>query len=348
MKSIEERLDILEEKIRAVSFRKNTGLGNEVGYYVFDYEEVKQVLGEQEGERFCQTYHLTPEGNFEGKNIPNLLQGTSKEISNKILENLYQYRKNRNKLHLDDKILTAWNGLMIGAFSYMYQVFEIEKYKVLAERAWKFLAQQIGTEELFVSWRQGRKQGRGFLDDYAFLAFGLLELYRATLEETYLEHSIYYCKRGIALFEDSKEGGFYLYGQKNEPLIARPKETYDGALPSGNSVMAYTMVKLWQITGDTEWEIFVVRQMEFLSAAAQEYPAGRCFYLLAELAIENPPEHIVCVLKEEADLKKLVTKQKEGADILVLREGTSTYPLLEDKSTLYICREKSCLPPVNV
>ena len=322
--------------------------GVEGKYYVFDYEEVKQVLGEQEGERFCQTYHLTPEGNFEGKNIPNLLQGTGKEISNEILENLYQYRKNRNKLHLDDKILTAWNGLMIGAFAYMYQVFEIEKYKVLAERAWKFLAQQIGTEELFVSWRQGRKQGRGFLDDYAFLAFGLLELYRATLEETYLEHSIYYCKRGIALFEDSKEGGFYLYGHKNEPLIARPKETYDGALPSGNSVMAYTMVKLWQITGDTEWEIFVVRQMEFLSAAAQEYPAGRCFYLLAELAIENPPEHIVCVLKEEADLKKLVTKQKEGADILVLREGTSTYPLLEDKSTLYICREKSCLPPVNV
>ena len=131
-------------------------------------------------------------------------------------------------------------------------------------------------------------------------------------------------------------------------MIAKPKETYDGAIPSGNSVMAYNLVKLWQITGWEEWRPYVERQMEFLAAAAKNYPAGQSFFLLAKLILENPPEHIVCVLKEEEDFKELESKQREGADILVLREETMSYPLLNDKTTLYICREKSCLPPVNI
>ncbi len=321
--------------------------GVEGKYYVFGYDEVKQVLGEKEGEHFCRVYNLTPEGNFEGKNIPNLLQGSGGTISDEVLQKIYQYRKKRSSLHLDDKILTAWNGLMIGAFAAMYQVFGKEKYRMLAERAFRYLAEQAGTEGLFVSCRRGRKQGTGFLDDYAFLAFGLLELYRATLDGAYLEQAAHYCRRGFARFEDSQQGGCYLYGKENETLIARRKEIYDGALPSGNSVMAYNLVKLLQITGDKEWEPYVKRQMAFLTAAAQEYPAGQSFFLLAVLAQEYPPEHIVCVLKEETDVKKLAAKQKEGADILILHQETPEYPLRNGRTTIYICQDKSCLPPMN-
>lgn len=321
--------------------------GVEGKYYLFGYNEVKQVLGEKEGEHFCQAYNLTPEGNFEGKNIPNLLRGSGGSISEEARQKLYLYRKKRSSLHLDDKILTAWNGLMIGAFAAMYQVFGKEKYRMLAERAFQYLAETAGTEGLFVSCRDGKRQGKGFLDDYAFLAFGLLELYGATLKRAYLDQAEHYCRMGLALFEDFKEGGCYLYGKENESLIVRPKETYDGALPSGNSVMAYNLVKLLQITGDKEWEPYVKRQMAFLAAAAQEYPAGQSFFLLAVLAQEYPPEHIVCVLKDQADIKKLAARQKEGANILILHQETPKYPLQNGRSTLYICRDKSCLPPMN-
>lgn len=322
--------------------------GEEGKYYIFGYDEVKEVLGETEGESFNQAYHITKEGNFEGKNIPNLLFDNSQLMSERTREKLYKYRRGRSSLHLDNKVLTAWNGLMIGAFADMYRVFGQESCLVLAERASAFIEAQSGREGLFVSFRQGKCQGNGFLDDYAFFAFGLLQLYRATLKEDYLKRAVHHCRRALDLFEDPDKGGFYLYGRENESLIAKPKETYDGAIPSGNSVMAYNLVKLWQITGWEEWRPYVERQMEFLAAAAKNYPAGQSFFLLAKLILENPPEHIVCVLKEEEDFKELESKQREGADILVLREETMSYPLLNDKTTLYICREKSCLPPVNI
>ena len=321
--------------------------GEEGKFYIFTKKELEKLLGKKEGEYFCHWFQITERGNFEGKNIPNLLRGSGGSISEEARQKLYLYRKKRSSLHLDDKILTAWNGLMIGAFAAMYQVFGKEKYRMLAERAFQYLAETAGTEGLFVSCRDGKRQGKGFLDDYAFLAFGLLELYGATLKRAYLDQAAHYCRMGLALFEDFKEGGCYLYGKKNESLIVRPKETYDGALPSGNSVMAYNLVKLLQITGDKEWEPYVKRQMAFLAAAAQEYPAGQSFFLLAVLAQEYPPEHIVCVLKDQADIKKLAARQKEGANILILHQETPKYPLQNGRSTLYICRDKSCLPPMN-
>ncbi len=322
--------------------------GEEGKYYIFGFDEIKKVLGEAEGEAFNQAYHITRKGNFEGKNIPNLLFESSGTMSEKNRQKLYSYRKGRSNLHLDDKVLTAWNGLMIGALADMYRVFGQESCLQLAERACVFIEGQALEQGLFVSYRQGKRQGNGFLDDYAFFAFGLLQLYRATLKEDYIRKAAHYCSRAVELFEDSENGGYYLYGRENESLIARPKETYDGAIPSGNSVMAYNLVKLWQITGQEEWRPCMEQQMEFLAASAENYPAGQSFFLLAKLILENPPEHIVCVLKTKEDLIELEAKQRDGADILVLREETVSYPLLNGKTTLYICREKSCLPPVNI
>ena len=322
--------------------------GEEGKYYILGYDEIEEVLGEAEGEAFKRAYHITKEGNFEGKNIPNLLFDPSQPVSETTREKLYKYRRGRSSLHLDDKVLTAWNGLMIGAFANMYRVFGQESCLLLAERACAFIEEQALEQGLFVSFRQGKRQGNAFLDDYAFFAFGLLQLYRATLKEDYIKKAAHYCRRALELFEDIENGGYYLYGRENESLIAKPKETYDGAIPSGNSVMAYNLVKLWQITGQEEWLPCVERQMKFLSATAENYPAGQSFFLLANLILENPPEHVVCVLKTKEDLKELEAKQSEGADILVLSEENVSYPILNDKTTLYICREKSCLPPVNI
>lgn len=368
--------------------------GVEGKYYVFGYEELLSVLGASAGKEFNEYFNITREGNFEGKNIPNLLdngkregkkyegkacaggmereskkyaakacagggeEGSQKKELEESRRKVYEYRKGRCRLHLDDKILTSWNGWMIGAFAGMYRVLEQDACLQQARAASDFMEKQAKAartlrkeppegDSLFVSYRAGKCQGTGFLDDYAFYAFGLIELYRSTLEQEYLEKAIRYVRKAVSLFKDRAYGGYFLYGKENESLIAVPKEAYDGAIPSGNSVMAYDLVKLWQITGDTEWKQEAEEQLRFLSDSAGDYPAGQSFFLLSCLLYQNPPEHIVCVLKEEADLDKLKEKQKEGADIVVLREESREYPMINDRTTLYICSGHSCKPPVN-
>lgn len=150
------------------------------------------------------------------------------------------------------------------------------------------------------------------------------------------------------MFADQEKGGYFLYGTENESLIASQKETYDGAVPSGNSVMAYNLVKLWQITGKEDWREQAVRQLNFLSFFAEKYPEGQSFSLLAALLYQNPPEHIVGVLKEEKDLKRLQKMYGKEADLVALWEESEEYERINNRATLYICREGSCRPPVNL
>ncbi len=355
--------------------------GVEGKYYVFAYQELTALLGSSAGKKFNEYFHITKEGNFEGKNIPNRLSNRKntknfdkiknnsecKELESinyqkniehhshsttepeRLLSKVYAYRKHRHKLHLDDKILTSWNGLMIVAFANIYRVFGQEKYLWEAKKACDFLERkQIEHGSLFVSYRLGKSQGKGFLNDYAFYIWGLIEIYRATLDSDYLYKAIQYCKKAVEFFYDKENGGFFLYGKENETLIAVPKETYDGAIPSGNSVMTYNLVKLWQITGKIEWKNQAEEQLEFLSTFAQNYPAGQTFFLFVSLLYQNPPEHVVCVLKKEEDLEKLKETCDFDTDIIVMREESTEYQRINDSTTLYICNHYSCKPPVNL
>ena len=337
--------------------------GEEGKYYVFACEELTSLLGSSAGRKFNEHFNITREGNFEGKSIPNRLNaenteeilctGGEEECSHtepeRLLSKVYAYRKQRYQLFLDDKILTSWNGLMIGAFARMYRMFGQESYLRQAKAACRFLEnQKKGEDSLYVSCRRGHCQGKGFLEDYAFYGFGLIELYGASLEKKYLELAEHYCSRAIELFADKEKGGFFLYGAENEPLVAPSKETYDGAVPSGNSVMAYNLVKLWQITGKEAWREQAAWQLDFLSYYAEQYPAGQSFSLLAALLYQNPPEHIVGVLKEEKDLKKLQKLYGKDADIVVFWEENEKYERINNRATLYLCKEGSCRPPVNL
>lgn len=339
--------------------------GVEGRYYVFDYQEIIDLLGEKKGKNFNRYFNITKEGNFEGKNIPNRLKadndfGKEEELK-ECIDKVYAYRKERCKLHLDDKILTSWNGLMIGAFATMYRIFGKDIYLQQAMSACDFIERQQQEEDvLFVSYRAGKCQGKGFLDDYAFYIFALINLYQATLDKDYLERAVRYCKKVMMDFWDSEQGGFYLYGKENEQLIVTPKETYDGAIPSGNSVMAYNLVKLWNILLEDEWQKQAEKQLKFLASCAAEdrenidvvsgngKAAAQSFFLTALSMYQNPPEHIVCVCKEKSDLEKLKDKIKQGADILVYEEETKSYPRINDKTTVYICKDYSCFPPENL
>ncbi|MHC1723698.1 MAG: thioredoxin domain-containing protein [Aminipila sp.] len=321
--------------------------GVEGKYYVFDYDELITLLGDTVGPQFNQYYGISKEGNFEGRNIPNLLDNSHiDDRFNQYLPRVYQYRKTRTQLHLDDKILTSWNSLMIAAFAMMYQVFGEEKYIDAAKKADQFIAKNLQENNtLYVSFRDGIRSNKGFLDDYAFYIFALIQLYEATLDKNYLNKAENLCHKTIDEFYDKEHDGFYLYGKENQKLIIMPKETYDGAIPSGNSAMAYNLVKLAHITKNTEFEEKAKLQLEFMAFSAKEYPAGYSFFLLALSMYLNPLEDIVCVLKDKADLKGLKTKL--NANIRILENETDEYKIINNKTTFYICKNHSCLPPTN-
>ncbi|WP_330586803.1 thioredoxin domain-containing protein [Aminipila terrae] len=323
--------------------------GVEGKYYVFDYDEIIKILGEERGKSFNSYYGITPKGNFEGRNIPNLLGNTNLEDRfQQDIPQLYEYRKSRTRLHLDDKILTSWNALMIAAFTMMYQVFDEEQYLVAAQKAEGFITEKMqDNNTLFVSYRDGIHSSKGFLDDYAFYIFALLELYGATLDCHYLNKAVNICQKTVEDFYDMENGGFYLYGEENQKLIITPKETYDGAIPSGNSVMAYNLVKISQITGDSGFQEKAKRQLEFMSYSAKDYPAGFSFFLMALWMHMNPLENITCVLADKDDLKKLRGKVKLNTTVRILEGETDEYSLINGKTTFYVCKNHSCLPPTN-
>lgn len=323
--------------------------GVEGKYYTFTLDEIIQVLGEEKGKRFAETFDITGNGNFEGVNIPNLLKSNdlTSDFSDE-LKKLYDYRKNRTKLHLDDKILLSWNSMMIAALSMLYRVSRNEKYLNAAVNAQKFIEKNLcnGTR-LYTSWRDGKHSENSFLDDYAFYATALIELCNSTLNKAYLEKSEQFCNEAIRRFLDKKNGGFYLSESENMELFLNPKEVYDGAIPSGNSVMAYNFVRLYQLTENEKYCEFVEKQLEFLSSQASDYPAGHCMFLLTKLLYENPPEHIAVALKNDSDLEEVRRNIPFLANISVMR-GNEKYPLLNDEITYYICKNRVCLSPTNI
>lgn len=268
--------------------------GVEGKYYLFDKQEVIQVLGEENGTEFCDFYDVSDEGNFEGKNIVNLLKNEKfQDDFADEKKKLYEYRKKRYHLHLDDKILTSWNGLMIGAMCHVYKMTEDETYLDCAAKAWDFIQNNLREDDtIFVSWREGKRSGKGFLDDYANIIFGLLSLYEAASEEEYLIKAQIFTERVITLFYDNTEGGFFLNGEENESLIIQPKEIYDGAMPSGNSMMAYNLVQLSFYTEKELYIEYAKKQIQFMKRHAATYPTGYAMFLLALL--EAKTTHYVC------------------------------------------------------
>ncbi len=328
--------------------------GVEGRFYVFDYHELLALLGEDEGRRFCARYGITPEGNFEGKNIPNLLGAKdiaadfAGEDMAAVRDILYSYRKERAALALDDKALTAWNSLMIYALAFASRMLGDENLLGAAERAESFIARRLTDgDTLYVSWREGTRSGKGFLDDYAFYALALLGLYDATLEPRCLTRALAICRKAIMDFWDDEHGGFTLSGRENEALIIAPKDTYDGAIPSGNAVIAYCLVRLCRLAPDAGLEKFTQRHLAFLCGSAKEYPAGHCFFLLALSRYDNPPTEITAVLRDPADLVRLAGKTKPDAEVRVLLHPAEGFALIHDKTTFYICRGRHCLPPTN-
>lgn len=335
-------------------------------------------MGEKEGNYFNEYFGITKRGNFEGRSIPNRIQtGIASEINqfashsitdfmedgriSGLRKVVYEYRLRRMKLHKDDKILTSWNGIMIAAFAKAYQITREERYIQAAEKANKFLQNHLCKEDkLFVHYRDGVASGLGHIDDYSFYSYALISLYEATLEITYLEQANRYIHVLINKFFDAVNGGFYLYADDAETLIHRPKELYDGAIPSGNSVAAYVLLKLAFYTGDSDLMKTAEKQMNFIAKGIADYPSAYCFSLMAMMQLVYPTRELICIIPDEDNLKDIrdilskhflpdvtviaLTKQNQGR-LIRFAEYTKEYEV-RDKPWYYLCENHTARSPL--
>ena len=338
--------------------------GVEGKYYVFTPEEVRAVLGEEDGEEFCRLYDITASGNFEGKSIPNRIRSLENgwEINDPRLEKLYQYRLNRTKLHKDDKILLSWNAWAMIALAKAGQVLEEPSYLHAAIHIHDFIESKMVTENdrLYLRYRDGEAAYVGQLEDYAVYSLALLELYRVTFDAKYLQAAIHRAKQMVELFEDKKSGGYFMTAFDGEQLIARPKETYDGAIPSGNSVAAMVLQTLASLTGERSWQAAVDLQLRFLAGGIGEYPSASCFGVLAMMDALYPHRELVCATsdglpselkdylkKHPADNLHVLLKNKENEETLTeCAPFTKDYPIPEKGTMYYLCENGACKAPV--
>ncbi len=347
--------------------------GEEGKYYLWTPDEVKKVLGEKAGDEFNRFFDITEKGNFEGKNIPNRLSAlreldrkingeaasekdreTSKVLEEEVidgLEPLREYRKKRTKLHTDDKILTAWNSLMIAAFCMLYRISGKQEYLDTAEKADGFIRKELQEDGcLYVSVRDGKKGAKGFLDEYASYCFAQIALYEVTLEQRYLTTARNVLEKAVEDFFDREQGGFWLYGKENENLISRPKESYDGAIPSGNSLMLYNLVRLQRLLPKAELEKAIQLQIAYLAEEAGQYPYAHAMFLVALSDWVRPSQMLTAVYRKEEDIQEIKECLKyipSDSTVRTVQGPTEEYPLLNERVSYYVCENRSCLPPMN-
>lgn len=340
--------------------------GEEGKYYALIAGEIREQLGDG-ALKFCDWFGFTESGNFEGKNIPNLIKNLEYQTPPKEMEEwipkIYQYRRTRTMLHTDDKVLASWNGMMIAALARAARAFEKTAYLDMAKASCAFIENHLKNSNgrLLKRWRNGEAAGLGQLDDYAYYAWALLEVYETCGEVIYLERALRYGKEMLDLFWDEENDGFFLYSHDAEQLIIRPKEVYDGAVPSGNSVAALVLYKLFRITAVNRWQEYSGRQLAFLAGEMGAYPISFSFALNAFMQVLRPGADLICVAEDITDMSAVRGFMKEqkimNATIIIktrtqmerlehLAPFTKEYPIPEQGVAYYICENGTCHAPI--
>ncbi|HEY8892289.1 MAG TPA: thioredoxin domain-containing protein [Clostridium sp.] len=345
--------------------------GIEGKFYLLTLKEIGLVLGEKYYKTYSERYDITNEGNFEGRNIPNLIgkQGSSnidEDLEKKLevmREKLFEYREKRIHPYKDDKILTSWNGLMIAALAYGGRIFDNSNYIRQAEKAVDFVLSNMVNENgrLMARYRDGDVAHLGYLDDYAFLINALIELYESTFNVKYLAKAIGLNKNMINLFKDQEQGGLFLYGIDGEKLISRPKDIYDGAMPSGNSVATLNMLRLARLSANSELENEAYRQFEVFASKVKTIESAHAYFMTALLYSKVPGKDIIIAGEEQKSDTKTMIKEINNTYLpfatVILYTGDDrlnsinpelkTHKPLQGKTTAYICENYNCKEPIT-
>ncbi|MBV8897408.1 MAG: thioredoxin domain-containing protein [Acidobacteriaceae bacterium] len=349
----------------------------EGAFYIWRQQEIASLLGKNAPE-FCQYFGIEeygnvandPQGEFVGRNIlyrpidrnddppPGLEQ--SKRI-------LFEARSKRPRPHLDNKILTSWNALMISAFSIGYRVLHDERHLAAAKRASDFIILGMydpSSGELLRRFCDGEAAVPGFLDDYAFFAQAMLDLFESSFEPKYLLLAVDLAERGLARFEDHEQGGFFSTLEGERDLLLRMKDDYDGAEPSGNSVAADVLLRLAHITGNSEFGRRAEKSIQAFTPKLDAQPTIAPQMLVAvDRWLAEPAQIVIRCAANNADVQNTI-RQEWGREFnpasvaIVVTDAaagelSSVAPFLASlerrgRLTVYRCKNFTCQMPVVV
>jgi uncharacterized protein YyaL (SSP411 family) len=344
--------------------------GQEGKYFVWRPAEVAAVLGQEDAALFCRYFDITPEGNFEGSSILNIprpaalvarLNGVSEqqllEIVRRGKELLLRERGCRVRPGRDEKILTAWNGLMLRSLAEAARGLDRGDYRLAAIGAAEFLLKRARREgRLLRSYKDGEARLNAYLEDYAFVVDGLISLYEATFDPRWLDEAIALAKVLLELFTDESGTGFYFTSNEHELLIHRPRESYDGAIPSGSSVAAGALLRLWRLTTEERWSVPARALLESMAASMARHPQAFSNFLCALDFCLAPVREIAVIGNPQDSATQVLLAEVSGRYLpnSVLACGLARrHPLLrgkpriEGKPTAYVCIDNVCGPPVT-
>jgi hypothetical protein len=361
--------------------------GEEGKFYLWTQAEVRQALDKEEAELAERVYNVERNGNFSeqttarksGANILHLTK-TPKELASDlnlsernllarlevIRQKLFDYRNKRVHPMKDDKVLTDWNGLMIAALAKGAQALEDPQYAEAARRAADFIlgSMRKGNGRLLHRYRQGQAGVEANLDDYAFLVWGLIELYETLFQVGHLKVALDLTGDMVRHFWDEGSGGFYLTPDDGESLFVRKKEIYDGAIPSGNSVAMLNLLRLGRMTANPDLEERAARIGSAFSGAVKHSPSAHAQLMVALDFAVGPSYEVVIAGEIQAEdtgamLKALGTRFLPNKVVLFNTGGTETpelaqiapftrnQPTIGGRATAYVCMNYNCKLPVT-
>jgi uncharacterized protein YyaL (SSP411 family) len=350
--------------------------GIEGKFFVWDKEEVESLLGPEDARLFCAYYDVTVDGNFEERNILNVPkpadevareQNVTRERLAEAVERgrgiLFTERERRIKPGRDEKVITAWNGLMLEAYAEAAAVLGRDDYRETAERNAEFILDTLVSDGLLLHvYKDGRAKHVGFLDDYSYVVSGLITLYETTGRLRWLEAALRLTDKMLEEFWDEEGGGFFYNGKSGEQLIVRNKDYFDNATPSGNSVAAEVLLRLSVLTGNENYRRRAVNVLRLVRDAVERYPSAFGYALGAfDFHLSTPKEVVIVTGEDEENggrlrrevwtryLPNKVVAETPGNDA----SAAELVPLLRERTagggraTAYVCESYTCLQPVN-
>ena len=351
--------------------RDEHGESVEGAFYAWTIAEVESLLGADRAAAFASHYHFSPEGNFEhGKNVLHApgatAAGTAALADERAL--LLQARGHRPRPHLDDKVLTAWNGLMISAYARAYQVLGEASYLDRARKSADFVLEELYLEDsgaLLRRYRDGEAAVAGELTDYAFFVQGLLDLYEASFEVRYLQVAERLQTKQLDLFWDEENGGFYDAAEdESHRLFVRTKESHDGAEPSGNSVSVLNLARLAHTLGRPEWEEKARTTLDLFAAHVVAGPrALNYMWVASEWVVGKPKQVVIAGAAGAADTEALLGAVRArfvpAKTVLLADNGAGqkwlagrleflgTVGPIQGKAAAYVCENFVCQLPTT-
>ena len=350
--------------------------GEEGRFYVFTKEEFVRVLGDDDA-ALVEYFGITDEGNFEhGKNILHIAveaeawmrqHHLSEDAASALLDSararLFASRAARVHPSRDDKILASWNGLMISALAQAAAAFDDTAISVMACRAADALRARLRAADgrLLHRLRGEDADIPGFLDDYAFVIWGLIDLYQATFLTQYLREAVELTEAMLVLFRDETDAGLFFTASDAEPMIVRMKDAHDGALPSGNAAAAYNLVRLARLTGNSTYERHAENILSAFGAQVDRAPTGHTVLLAAHDLLQTPSVEIVLTGPSRDSVASFARAVRtrwlphgvmlyRGTDddqLAALAPFTAAYTTIDGEAAAYVCRGFQCELPVT-